>query len=363
MTNFSPSTLLTQINNYKNELFKNSCKELFLINDLYDNVDSTTKIVGTNFNYFMPITLELQDYITNYTNQGNEELNSLLFASLKFLKLEIDKTCSDEDLMQLITELKTDLLNKDGHYIDIVDEEGEVHTYIVDEDCYTYYTDQSHVEYCIQILFKIALKNIQEMLGNYNRYFDDNYSLLPKIKTQSSFPPIANLSVSQLTSNCAISIPHKLYWDEEMTEFEAFFNNKNVVQNITLMNGVVDRVKILSILKEVFLVGDFGGTAKNEDTTGAVDNRPSMISEGLKWNGGAPLFAATFSELIKFENRKSLNDTTLFFNYSVTGVRDTIVRVLYSLFYIDKKSGERIAPSYLKQAFKDYEADQGLKKS
>ncbi len=360
MTNFSPNTLLTQISNYKNELFKNSCKELFRINDLYDNVDGTTKIVGNNFNYFIPFSLELQDYVTNYTNQGNEELNSLLFANLKFLKLEIDRTCTDEHITQLITNLKTDLLNNDGHYIDIVDEEGEVHTYIVDEDGYTYYTDQSHEEYCIQILFKIALKNIREMLGNYSSYFDDNYSLLPTIKAESVFPPLANLSVNQLTFNCAISIPHKLYWDEEIIKFESFFSKKNIVQNITLMNGEVDRVKILSILKEVFLVGNFGGMLKNDDNTGSVDNRPFMISEGLKWNGGAPLFANTFSELIKFENRKSTSNTTVFCNFSKTGVRDTIVKVLYFLFYIDKQTGERIAPSYLKQAFKDYEADQGL---
>jgi hypothetical protein len=359
MTTFYPEIILNEIISFQQEDFKNSCKTIFRTKDIDDGVEIKTirNDIARTINYFALLSKQLQDYVTDHVGQTNQEDNALFFAKLKSLKVDIDNICSNNHLDKIITDLKIELLRNGGREEDIVDEEsGEVLTYIHSGDGHTYYTDRNHHEYCTEIFFEVATKNIKTLLANYSKSFDANYSLQPKVGATKLSTSTINIITEPLNSDEIILIRHKLFWDEDKTNFDAFFSNPIKTKRITLMNDDVDPVKISEILSQVFIKGNYGGDAKNKKNTPNFDIKGFRIPQGLKWNASANKFAEFFAPLFSFNSdMRSKNSTTLFFDFNRKGVRNPIVKILHSLFYImDERQTGRIKYSTLETAFKQH---------
>ena len=354
MTTFYPEIILSEVISYQHNAFRERCLEIFRKKDVWEEteIEVLRKYMAKDRNYFRSSTLMLQTYVANRIDPFNKDSNALLFANLKSLMLEVNTMCSESNLNEILSGLRTELLGNHGKEEDTVDEEtGEVLTYIRGNDGHLYYYDKSHVKFCTEVFFYAVTISVRQVLESYGKSFDENY-LLQRVGEENSPAPTISALADPINSDEIIPIQHKIFWDEDITEFEPFFETKR----ITLMDESIDSSKILSILEKVFEIGEYGGLLKNERNTPVFADKPFTIPEMLRWDGTAATFAQTFSPLISLDSKtkKSQPETTLFLRFSKVGVRAPMVRVLYSLFYIVDKSGNRIAPIYLTQAFKEY---------
>lgn len=335
---YLPSIGLGKVSHYMNTTFHKRCKEIFSVKDIFENTLAVHESLRVDYELFASIANEI--------NENVSKNSALYLAGMRFLKEGIEQLLAPDNLIEINRTLTKELL-KDGQYVDFVDEDsGEVFTYIKSNNT-IYYCDPLHIDYANETFLKIAIKPFYDLVNHYSLIFDNRFTITDTVGGTSDLTPLPIISKNVPGD---VRINHKLFWDNEVTEFEGFFND----QRITLMNQTRDLEIIFPILKEIFVVGEYGGSTKSKKTTAQrIEHQAVIIPQMLRWNGSAAEFARKFSPLIVVNgvSKRHESNTTLFYDFSATGVRNPIVRILYDLFFVGNK--KRVTRIGLEQAFKD----------
>jgi hypothetical protein len=193
----------------------------------------------------------------------------------------------------------------------------------------------------IQILFVNSNTDNVERILVPMKYFA-NFLLV-----QEGQKKLAYLKKRGMDEKNSVIIPHKLRWDDEMTEFNQFFRELIKKGFITLLDDESsDPERILPILQKAFEIKKYS-IPKTKNKIPRILRKEIVITQMLKWENTPAEFAIRFGAII-FQGSK----TTIFIDLKERE-RNPIVRILYEIFFIPQEgSNKRIKEDSLLQCFK-----------